>query len=622
MIFSASTFRAPAFRQLALASAISATFVSPVRAQTDDNKTLAPVVVTAARIEQSQAEALPHTTVITQKMIRERQVSDVATLLRTEAGIEIAQTGGAGSVTSLFMRGTNANQSLILIDGIPVRDATQLGTSVALQNIHPDQIERIEIVRGNVSAIYGSGAIGGVIQIFTKVGTGQPVVNLSAEIGSRGTTKISGGVTGQSGGTRYMLSATRLKTDGFSAMNTRQYPNENPDKDGDRNVSMAAAVSHEWSKGNELGARFYANDARFSFDGGGWGSPTQQDEGKLKQHTLAVFSKNRLSASWMSTVTVSNTETRREYETRNVGEYGYKSYSNLLQWNNEVMLSPNWMMTAGADVGRENAGALFGGALDRSRSTSSVHAGLNGKFDAHSIQANVRSDHVGNVGSDTTGYLGYGYALTKEWKLIASASTAFLAPNMYQLYDSYSGNPNLKAERARSKEIGVQYAAGRTMIRATLFETHTSDLIDYVSTGGWTGEYRNIDRARNQGVELSANSRIVGMDVHASLTFQNPENDKTGEQLSRRAKTLGSFGLSKSLGQLTLGGDMQYQAHRPDGTSNLPSYYLVNLNARYQIGKNASLYARVENLFDREYQTAYGYNQTPRGVFAGIEWRQ
>ncbi len=140
MIFSASTFRAPAFRQLALASAISATFVSPVRAQTDDNKTLAPVVVTAARIEQSQAEALPHTTVITQKMIRERQVSDVATLLRTEAGIEIAQTGGAGSVTSLFMRGTNANQSLILIDGIPVRDATQLGTSVAFQNIHPDQI--------------------------------------------------------------------------------------------------------------------------------------------------------------------------------------------------------------------------------------------------------------------------------------------------------------------------------------------------------------------------------------------------------------------------------------------------------------------------------------------------
>jgi len=287
MTFPVLNFRAPAWKPLVLVSALSAIFVSPSYAQTDDIKTLAPVVVTAARIEQPQTEALPHTTVITKEMIRDRQATDVVSLLRTEAGIEIAQSGGAGTLTSLFMRGTNSNQSLILIDGVPVRDpSTPGGTAMALEHLLPEQIDRIEIVRGNVSAIYGSGAMGGVIQIFTKRGEGPPTVTLSAEAGSRDTSKFSGTVSGQSGETRYMLSATRFSTDGFSAMNTTQYPFENPDKDGDRNVSLAAALSHEWSKGNEFGVRMYAFNAKYNTDGSGWGTQTQVDTGQSRQDKI------------------------------------------------------------------------------------------------------------------------------------------------------------------------------------------------------------------------------------------------------------------------------------------------------------------------------------------------
>lgn len=637
MIFSVSNRRIPAWKPLALVSALSTCFLPYAFAQEQNDKTLPQVVVTASRFEQPQTEALPHTTVITAEMIRNRQASDLPTLLRSEAGIEIVQSGGAGSQTSLFMRGTNSNQSLIMIDGVPIRGSS--GGVAELEHILPDQIERIEIVRGNVSAIYGSGAIGGVIQVFTKRGSGQPAVSMSAEAGSRGTTKVSGSVSGQSGDTRYALSATRFKTDGFSSNNTSQYPNENPDKDGDRNITLAGSVSQEWSKGNELGARIYAYDAKFNFDGGGdfFSIPTQTDESKSKQQTIAIFSKNRFSPKWLSTATLSHSEARNEALTmQNSAVFSvsnYKSNTSMLQWANEIMLSPNWIMTAGFDAASEKANVysdhqVYGNSqFSPSRSNSSLFSGLNGKYDAHSLQLNLRNDNVGGSGSDTTYYLGYGYALNPAWKLIASTSTAFHAPTLSQLYDPIYGNLNLKAERARSHEAGMQYAVGPTLVRATVFESKTHDQFGYDALFNLV----NINRASNRGLELSASSRIYDLDARASLTLQDPKNDATDETLQRRAKTMASLALSKAIGAWRLGGDVQYIGHRPDASydasfqkipQELSSLWLVNLNARYQISKEVSLFGRIENLFDREYQMAYGYNQAPRGVFVGVNWRQ
>ena len=634
MTLPASILRPLAWKPLVLASAISAIFSTGAWAQTEDVKNLPSVVVTAARVEQPQTEALPHTTVITKEMIRERQATDVISLLRAEAGIEITQTGGVGMLSALYLRGAESRQNLILIDGVPVRDAsTAGGTAMALEHLQPDQIERIEIVRGNVSSIYGSGAIGGVVQIFTKRGSGEPAASASVEVGSRGTTKVSGAVSGQSGDTRYMVSASRFDTNGFSAMNTKQFHNENPDRDGDRNVSVSAAISHEWSKGNEFGVRVYGHDAKFSTDGGGFGTQTQVDTGQSKQETFAVFSKNRLTANWLSTVTVSQTQIEREGLTIGgyyPGAWHYKGTSNLLQWNNEVMLSPNWMLTAGVEDGREKSDDYSSSAI--SRNTSSAYAGLNGKLDAHSLQMNVRYDHVGGSGSATTGYLGYGYALTPAWKLIASASSGFLAPTLSQLYmpASWGGNPNLKPERSRSAEAGVQYAMGSTLLRTTVFESRTRDQIQGESSYPYT--LNNIAKASNNGVEMSAGSKIADIDVRASLTLQNPENDADGTTLLRRAKTIASLSLGKSFGPWRIGGDVQYVSQRRDRYTDpdtyatkyvdLAAYSVTNLNLRYKLNKEVSLYGRIENLFNREYQTVYGYNQAPRGYFAGIEWRQ
>ena len=636
MTFPTSRTGIAAWTPLALVSLLTA---APVHAQSNNDKTLAPVVVTASRIEQLQSDALPHTTVITAEDIRNNPSFDLPSLLRREAGIQLTQNGGPGQTTSLFMRGAQPGETLFLIDGVPVR-RQNFSPAPALEHILPDQIDHIEIVRGNVSAIYGSGAIGGVIHIFTKQGAGQPSTSFSAEAGSRGTHQLSGAVSGKSGDTKYALSLTRFKTDGFSANSLSQYSNENPDKDGYRNNSVAGNLSHEWSKGNEVGARIYANDGKLAFDGGGFGAPTDTDSGRSRQHSLAVFSKNRLSPSWSSTVTLSQTATRNE--SISVSAFGYAirddGDTTLLQWANEVVLAPAWSMVAGLDAGKEkmNAFSDFGFGATRNafdRSTSSAYVGVNGAKDAHQVQANLRYDHVGGSGSDVTGYLGYGFALTQNVKLLASASTAFNAPNLVQLFDPLNGNPSLKSEKSRSYELGGQYAMGAALLRATLFKSRTKDQFAVDPNNCFSGAYPfscpsfNFARVENEGLELSARGQIAAVDLLATLTLQNPKDKATGATSFRRAKNLASFSASKAIGAWRLGADLQYSGSRPDrdfataSNTELGAYWLANLNARYQLSKAVSLFGRIDNAFNRDYQTTYGYTQAPRGVFVGVNWQ-
>ena len=300
--------------------------------------------------------------------------------------------------------------------------------------------------------------MGGVIQIFTKQGTGKPTANVFAEYGSHDTTKVGAGVSGKTeGGTSFALSATRFRTDGISAMSKKHYPSENSDDDYDRNLSINASLSQKLNEDHELGVKLYMYDAKFEYDGGGWGTPGQDDWGKSKQWIGSIYSKNRITKDWLSTVTLSQAEHRREYNTEY--EYGGDSHSSMktetsmLQWNNTVALSADWMMTAGLDAAAEK---VKNDGESHKRDRYSAFAGLLGKMGDHNVQANVRYDHVNDAGSDTTGYLGYGYDLTPEWKLLASVSTSFLAPNLYQQYDPYSGNEHLESEHSTNYEAGIQ----------------------------------------------------------------------------------------------------------------------------------------------------------------------
>lgn len=616
-----------AVKPLLLVSVLASCFATAAIAQDAGNieeKTLEPVVVTASRVEQLQKDAIPNTTVITSQMIENKKLDDVLSLLRSEAGIEFSRSGGAGTTTSVFMRGTESRHVLVLLDGVPVQDAMTPGTVDILSHIQLDQIDHIEVVRGNVSAIYGSGAMGGVIQIFTKQGSGKPSANVFAEYGRYNTVKLGTGVSGQHENTRFALSLTRYKTNGFSSMDPGKNSMVNPDDDPDRNVSLNATLSQRLNKDHEIGARLFMYNARFDYDGG---NGSQEDAfGKSRQKTAALFSKNRWTKDWLSTVTVSYTDIDRRSEVANAssswGNYKsrYQSNATRLQWENQFALAENWTLTAGVDAANEKG--KFGDGYSRETYTQdkySAYAGILGKVGAHNLQANVRYDHVEDAGADTTGYLGYGYDLTSNWKLLASASTSFLAPTLNQRYIPIYGNKDLQSEHSTNYEGGIQYSKNRDLVKLTVFQWHTRDLI------GYDALYRNINigKAKNTGVELNAATYLLGLDVRANLTWQDPKNKDTDSQLLKRAKFFGSVNVSKTMGAWYLGGDIQYNGSRQDyksviDTYHLESYWLVNLNARYNINKNVSLYARIENLLNKDYETVYGYEQPGRGAYVGV----
>ena len=608
----------------------------PGLAQSADraDASLAPVVVTAARLAQSQADALPFTTVISAEQIRASQAVDLPALLRREAGIQFTQTGGMGQASGLFVRGADTRQTLVLLDGMPLTKQDATGT-VSIEHLMLDQIDHIEIVRGNISSIYGSSAIGGVVQIFTRRGQGPARLTAEAEAGSRGTTRVAAGISGSTagpggtagnaaGGFHYALNASHFGTSGFSALNPAQVPTANPDRDGYRNSSVAGAVSQDFGSDHQVGANFSATRGKFDFDSN-FGDPTDRHAGKTTVSTASVYSQDRLSDRWTSRLSYADARDRNtnRYDT-SFSNYDdrYQSRTRMLQWTNEIMLTSAWQATAGAERQWQSLSVDdgFNPAFSVNRNASSIFAGLQGRLGAHQLQANLRHDQTDRVDSATTGYLGYGYVFNPRWKALASIATGFAAPPLGYLYYPGFGNPDLKAEHSRSAEVGLQYAWEATMVRAALFDTRTREQLQFDPGAGDFGAFANIARARNRGLEVSASGTAADTALRASLTLQDPRDATTGERLRRRARTLASLSASRSVGAWQYGGDVGFTGSRPDGASQLAAYGLINLNARYRLSKTVELFARAENLFDRQYQTAYGFNQAPRGVFAGVRW--
>ena len=292
-----------------------------------------------------------------------------------------------------------------------------------------------------------------------------------------------------------------------------------------------------------------------------------------------------------------------------------------MSWTHQLNL-PAMVLSAGVDHQTQGIEAGTDGVteLTRQRSANAVYAGLVYSRAAHSAQFNLRHDSVQGVASKDSVYLGYGYALNPQWKLIASHATAFNVPPLGYLYDPYSGNPALRPETATTHEVGVQWASGPHRLRSTLFDTRTKDLLLYDMN---TWQFSNVSSVKNQGLETSYSGRINATDLSASLTLQDPVNEATGQPLVRRAKTLVSASLSQAVGLLTLGGAVRYTGARPDlsGNPELASFVLLDLTARYALTRDWTLFGRIENATDSHYQTAYGYNQLPRTTTVGLSWK-
>ncbi len=586
---------------------------------TEEPTPLELIIVTGTRIEQPLKQSLSHSTVITQKDIQDSQAVDVSSLLKTLAGVEFYQSGGIGKQGSLFMRGTNSSHVLVLLDGVRINSATT-GTT-AIDQLMLDQIERIEVVRGNVSSLYGSEAIGGVIQIFTKRGKGEPAFNVSGGVGSHNTQRLAAGFGGEAGSTAFNAQVSKFKTDGVSAIKPGIVPTVNPDNDGYDNISLSGNVRHAFNPDNSLTASVFQSRGDVQYDNA-FGLIADLDTSKSTLSKFSVVSDNRFSESWQSKLQLAQGADDYIGYLNGVQSYYIKTNNRQIGWQNTLAVGSFGSVL----LGLENLDQQVMSDtpyIQTTRKVNSLFAGYTGNYSAHQVQANIRQDRYSDFGTANTGLLGYGYTINQAWRATASTSTAFKAPTFNDLYYpvSWGGNPNLKPEHSRNKEIGMHYVAGGQRIDAVYFDNRIRDLI-----AGFPS--KNINQARSDGFELSYAGQFGDTGVKAALTAQNPRDTQTGLALLRRAKSFSNLSVTQQLGTWKMGGEWQYSGKREDYDINtfarttLASYNLVNLTANYDINKQLKLSLRADNLFNQDYMLSHGYNTLGRTLFVGVNYRQ
>lgn len=608
--------------------------VTPM-AYAETSAALDEVVVTAARVEQPLDQSLAHTTVIGQKEIRESQAVDVPSLLKNLAGVEIYQTGGVGKQSSLFVRGTNSSHALVLLDGVRIGSATSGMT--AIDQLMLDQVERIEVVRGNVSSLYGSEGIGGVIQIFTRRGKGAPALNASAGAGSHNTQRATAGFGGDAGDTSFNVQVSKFKTDGVSSIKSSLVPAVNPDKDGYDNTSISAHVRQRFGDDHSLSFSLFDSRADSQTDNS-FGLTADVNRSRAAVSQMALASDNRLSEMWQSKLQLSQGMDDTQNFLNGVPDLGlgaqFKTVSDQISWQNTLQLGEHNVLNLGIEQLKQRVASstVF---TRTSRTDDSLFAGYTGVYGAHQVQLNLRRDRYSDFGAADTHLLGYGYDVNDAWRVTASTATAFKAPTLndlfypftsYGAWGSYVGNPNLKPERSRNNELGLHYAADGQRADIVYFDNRIRDLI--VNNNLAAGTMVNLGEARIDGFEMTYAGQFGDTGVKAALTQQNPRDAQTGLALLRRAKSFANLGVTQKLGAWQVGGEWQHSGVRTDidintfARTTLAGYDVVNLTARYELDKQFGLSLRVDNLFNKDYMLAHGYSTLGRTLYVGLNYRQ
>jgi vitamin B12 transporter len=589
---------------LACAAACACAFAQP---------SLREVAVTASRTEQRVQDALPATTLITRADIERAQTADLPTLLRRVAGLEIAQNGGRGTVASAFIRGAEPRHTLVLIDGVPVNNLN-FGTA-AIEHLPLVDIERIEIVRGNVSSLYGSAALGGVIQIFTRQAGDTPSAGVTVQGGSRGLAQLNANAaTRLASGTRLSAAVESLRDKGFNAIKQEERPGTNPDRDGYTRRVGSFGLSQELAGGNSVGLRLRDARGTTRFDNE-FGPAAQADESHFAESSAVLEGRFRLGEKLRLNAALTSASDKLDASVT-AFPFFVNSYAKGAQLGLEWKPAAGHTVTAGLEHTRQNLKSDT--AYNQSaRTQDSARIGYTAELGRHQLQLNVRQDRYSDFGSAATWLAGYGFRLSEAWRVSATASTGFSAPTFNDLYFPFGGNAALRPERLKSSELGVQYAVEGHELRATLFSNRFTDLI----ANDADFNRINVDSARNRGIEVVYAGRIGATGIRADLTRQNPVDLATHTQLRRRARTVAHLTLTHDLGPWQLGGALRYSGPRPDGGKTLGSYAILDLTASYAVSREVKLFGRIENVSDRDYETAFGYRQPGRGAFVGVSWQ-
>ena len=580
-------------------------------------------VVTASRMPESAAQAVRPVTVITAEDIRQSGAGSVTDLLRTLGGVEITQNGGLGSSSSVFIRGANSDHTVVLVDGVRIGSAT-LGTA-AFESIPLALIERIEVLPGPSSSLYGSDAIGGVIQIFTKSAKRSPGASVALTAGSHDLRQAAASYAAALGeGTQLSLGLNYLSTDGINATTPDNTYNYNPDRDGLLQRSGQLRLTQQINADHEVGVQWLRSASKGRIDDG----PGIDSYSDSVTQTLGAHWNGQLAQSWRSELSVARSLDQSTAHSSFPGTFDTRE--DQASWLNRLAAFGG-TATVGLEWLKQSVDSTTDYAVDE-RTVRSGLVGWKGQIGEHALQADVREDRNSQFGHHTTAQLGWGWQLDSQWRLRAGWGSAFHAPTFNALYyvDPYgsSGNPDLKPEESRNLEAGLDWTAGSTLVNATVFQNRIRNLITWVETDPNNFIYTpmNTGHARIRGLALNLSTRIDrDTRLKANLTWQAPLNTEDNDLLPRRARVFGGLHLSHNAGPAQVGTDLDWVGRRFDApgepaSSAIGAYGLVAVFGSWAFTPEWRLEARVNNLGDKRYTTAQGYSAPGREGQVTLRW--
>ena len=604
------------------------------------------VFVTATRTPISKNNVIADVTTISSEDIERAGSSSLPELLQRQPGIEISNLGGPGKVSTIGIRGTSSTHSIVLVDGIRLSAATT-GFS-AIEHIPLSQIEKIEIVRGPASSLYGQDAIGGVIQIFTKKGVDgfKPYVDIG--YGSYNTSNFKSGVRAGNNQTTYAINFAAMNSDGFSAFvpNPANAANSiNLDKDGYKNYSLSSSLSHKINQDYEIDLQYFLSNGKNQFDNRFANfSPSFHGNyrNEIKLETYAMNIKGQINKAWQSSIKLSQS-TDKYLDLQKLNNFTFEDDANLkdlykttqdqLSWQNNVAL-PRGSITLLYDFLKQRIKTTD--VYEKTQRTNhGVMVGYSLIEDKHNFQSNFRKDFNSVYEDAVTGNIGYAYSIDPNWTITSSYGTAFVSPSfnfLYSLADSFAlGNPNLKPEKSKNIEGSIRYKDDSGSMSLTMFQNKIDDFIIYTAPAeaGSRTSTQNLNKAEIQGLTISGDQFFGHFQIKGSATGQSAKNEDTDKYLPRRASLIGNINLNYYIGNWNIGVEETFSGKRFDDKENivnLSGYALTNIVTDYKINDKLKLNLRLNNVFDKDYSLAaegrsgFKYQTPGRSLFANLRY--
>ena len=615
------------FRRLPLALAVPAALcalstVSPsARAADADRRdgadALDAVVVTATRTAVTVDASLAPVEVIDADAIRRSQAASLGDLLRGRAGIAVSNQGGEGKLSTLFVRGAESDHVLVLVDGVRIGSATS--GLASFQDLPIALIDRIEIVRGPRSSLYGSDAIGGVIQIFTRRDRGTPSLRFHVGAGSHG--RREGGVGFGGGNARgwFGFDAGLVRTDGIDACRgiaddvnfvyAGCFVNGQTDRDGYENRTVSVRGGVDIGDRATLQAHALHVSGHNEYDGG------FVDNSDIVQQAVGARLQWKANDAFTLTVAAGSNKDSSDNFLGDAPAGFFSSRRDTASVQADVAVAEGHTVTVGADWLRDRIGSDTA-YDDRRRADRAAFAQYQGRFGAQDVQLALRRDDNDQFGGKTTGNAAWGLGFGDGWRVTAGYGTAFKAPTFNELYYPFFGNPALRPESSRTAEAGLAWRGADIGLHLDAFETRVKDLIAYDASLGLPN---NLDEARLRGAELRADATLWDWTLAASASWLDTENlavgGNRGKDLPRRARESARLDLDRAFGAFGFGLTAIAEGARWDDVANtrrLGGFATLDLRGEYRIADAWTLQAGVANVFDRHYETAAYYNQAGR----------